>query len=76
MCLACEEAEMFYRFELLKQIADGKMPEGVTEADLQAMDLPLPHEIEVIVRADGTKEIRSISKTSDTNTFTCDSPSS
>jgi hypothetical protein len=76
MCLACEEAEMFYRFELLRQIADGRMPEGVTESDLRAMDLPLPHEIEVVVRADGTKEIRPISKTADTNIFACDSPNS
>lgn len=75
MCLACEEAEMFYRWELLKQIADGKMPEGVTEEDLRAMDLPLPSEIEVIVRPDGTKEIRPISKRSDANSFACDSPS-
>jgi len=74
MCLACEEAELFYRFELLKQIADGKMPDGVTEDQLRAMDLPLPNEIEVIVRADGTKEIRQISKTPDANSFACDSP--
>jgi hypothetical protein len=75
MCLACEEAEMFYRWELLKQIADGKMPEGVTEEDLRAMDLPLPSEIEVIVGPDGTKEIRPISKKPDANSFACDSPS-
>ena len=53
MCLACEEAELFYRFELLRQIADGKMPDGVTEADLRAMDLPLPGEVEVVEDADG-----------------------
>lgn len=76
MCLACEEAEMFYRFELLKQIAEGKMPEGVTEDQLRAMDLPLPHEIEVVVKADGTWEIRPISQKSDTNSFACDSPNS
>jgi hypothetical protein len=74
MCLACEEAELFYRFELLKQIADGKMPDGVTEDQLRAMDLPLPNEIEVVVRADGTKEIRQISKPLDANPFACDSP--
>lgn len=76
MCLACEEAEMFHRFELLRQIADGRMPEGVTEADLRAMDLPLPGEIEVILGADGTKEIRLISKKNDANSFACDSPNS
>lgn len=76
MCLACEEAEMFHRFELLRQIADGRMPEGVTEADLRAMDLPLPGEIEVILGADGTKEIRLISKKTDAKSFACDSPNS
>lgn len=76
MCLACEEAEMFYRFELLKQIAEGKMPDGVTEADLRAMDLPLPGEIEVVEEADGTKTLRPIGKKTDTNSFACDSPNS
>jgi hypothetical protein len=75
MCLACEEAEMFYRFELLKQIVDGKMPEGVTEDDLRAMDLPLPGEIEVIVNADGTKTLQPIAKTA-ASSFSCDSPNS
>lgn len=74
MCLACEEAEFFYRFELLKQIADGKMPEGLTEADLRAMDLPLPGEIEVIVNSDGTKTLRPVAGAPGVNPFSCDSP--
>jgi hypothetical protein len=74
MCLACEEAELFYRFELLKQIAEGKMPEGVTADDLRAMDLPLPGEVEVVVNADGTKALRSTAPRSDDNPFSCDSP--
>jgi hypothetical protein len=76
MCLACEEAELFYRFELLRQIADGKMPDGVTEADLRAMDLPLPGEVEVVEDADGKKTLRRIEKKSDANSFACDSPNS
>jgi len=44
MCLACEEAEMFYRWQLLEQIAKGDMPPGFTENDLRAMGLPLPGE--------------------------------
>lgn len=76
MCLACEEANLFYRFELLKQIADGKMPAGVTAEDLRAMGLPLPHEIEVINKADGTKEIRHISPQSAADNLACDSPNS
>lgn len=83
MCLACEEAQMYYRFTLLKQIAEGRMPEGVTEEELRAMDLPLPSEIEVVVEPDGTKTLvlKNRQKTSrqDTpgqNTFACDSPNS
>ncbi|MDT3686549.1 MAG: hypothetical protein RO009_16065 [Pseudorhodoplanes sp.] len=76
MCLACEEAELFYRFELLRQIADGKMPDGVTEADLRAMDLPLPGEVEVVEDADGKKTLRRIEKKSGTKSFACDSPNS
>jgi hypothetical protein len=74
MCLACEEAEMFYRFQLLRQIADGKMPEGLTEDELRAMDLPLPGEVEVIVEADGRKTLVPKKQADNKNDFTCDSP--
>jgi len=67
---------MFYRWELLKQIAEGRMPDGVSEADLRAMDLPLPGEIEVIEEADGTKTLRPIEKKPGANSFACDSPNS
>ncbi|NWG26710.1 MAG: hypothetical protein HXY30_20210 [Pseudorhodoplanes sp.] len=74
MCLACEEAEMYYRFQLLRQIADGKMPDGVTEDELRAMDLPLPGEVEVIVEADGRKTLVPKTQADNKNDFTCDSP--
>ena len=45
MCMACEEAEMYYRWQLLEQIAKGEMPAGLTEDDLRAMDMPLPGEV-------------------------------
>jgi hypothetical protein len=76
MCFACEEAQMFRRFELLRQIAEGRMPEGVTEADLRAMDLPLPGEVEVVVEADGTKTLRPLARKPDPKSFSCDSPNS
>ena len=41
MCLACEESDMYYRWQLLQQIAKGEMPEGHSEEDLRAMGLPL-----------------------------------
>jgi hypothetical protein len=74
MCIACEEAEMFYRFQLLRQIADGKMPEGLTEDELRAMDLPLPGEVEVIVEADGRKTLVPKKQADNKTDFTCDSP--
>ena len=30
MCLACEEAEMFFRYQLIEQIAHGTMPEAAS----------------------------------------------
>jgi hypothetical protein len=27
-CMACEEAELYFRWQLLEQIAKGEMPEG------------------------------------------------
>jgi hypothetical protein len=69
MCLACEEAEMFFRYQLLEQIAHGTMPEGYTADDLKAMGLPLPGEITIVEQPDGT---RTIKKT--VSAFACDSP--
>ena len=48
MCLACEESDMYYRWQLLQQIAKGEMPEGHSEEDLRALGLPLPNEIEIV----------------------------
>jgi hypothetical protein len=76
MCLACEEAELFYRFDLLRQIADGKMPDGLTEADLRAMELPLPGEVEVVEDANGKKILKLIENKSGPSAFACDSPNS
>ena len=42
MCMACEQAELYFRWQLLEQIAKGEMPEGMSESDLRAMQLPLP----------------------------------
>ncbi len=71
MCLACEEADMYYRWQLLQQIARGEMPEGHSEDDLRQMGLPLPGEIEVVEEPDGTKVVRQ--KAPAPNAFACDS---
>jgi len=79
MCLACEEADLYYKWELLQQIAKGEMPAGHSEDDLRALGLPLPGEIEVIEEPDGTKVVRqkapvSTAATKSASEFACDSP--
>lgn len=84
MCLACEEADMYYRWQLIQQIAKGEMPDGHSEDELRAMGLPLPGEIEVVEERDGTKVVRQKapvtgapeSKVSESKApaFACDSP--
>ena len=53
MCMACEQAEMYFRWQLLEQIAKGEMPEGMSESDLRAMQLPLPGEVARFEEPDG-----------------------
>ena len=74
MCMACEEAEMYYRWQLLQQIAKGEMPAGVTEDYLRAMELPLPGEVEVVEQPDGTLLLKKVSKPVKVEAFACDSP--
>jgi hypothetical protein len=86
--MACEEAQLYYRWQLLEQIAKGEMPEGMTAEDLIAMELPLPGEVEMAEDPDGTLVIRRVEKkaTEDTpartgrkkkaaaSAFVCDTP--
>ena len=74
MCLACEEADMYYRWQLIQQIARGEMPEGHSEDDLRLMGLPLPGEIEEVEEPDGTKVIRQKAPAKKASEFVCDSP--
>ena len=79
MCLACEEAEFYYRWQLLQQIAKGVMPAGVSEDDLRAMELPLPGEVELVEQPDGTMLLKRVVKPAaatptPANAFACDSP--
>ena len=60
MCMACEEADLYYRWQMLETIAKGEMPPGMTEADLRAMDMPVPGEIELIEKPDGSLVIRKV----------------
>ena len=74
MCLACEEADMYHRWQLLQQIAKGEMPDGVSEDELRAMGLPLPGEAEVVEEPDGTKIVRQRAPAPKAADFACDSP--
>jgi hypothetical protein len=79
MCMACEEADMYHRWQLLQQIAKGEMPPGLTEDDLRAMELPLPSEVELVEEADGTMVLKrkqpvAAAVKPATNAFTCDTP--
>ena len=82
MCLACEEAEMHYRWQLVEQIARGEMPAGLTAEDLANMGLPQPGEIETTREPDGTviyrqkapSEIKRAASAAPKNAFVCDSP--
>ena len=87
MCMACEEAQMYYRWQLLEQIAKGEMPEGMTAEDLIAMEMPLPGEVEMVEDADGSMVIRRVAKPAaatsakrkaktnqKANAFVCDTP--
>jgi hypothetical protein len=73
MCMACEEAELYFRWQLLEQIAKGEMPEGMSESDLRAMQLPLPGEVARFEEPDGTISFRKIPK-GKPSAFVCDSP--
>jgi hypothetical protein len=84
--MACEEAEMYYRWNLLEQIAKGEMPAGMTEEDLRAMELPMPGEVEMVEEADCSVVIKRVAKPAPpvpatrgksrakANAFVCDTP--
>lgn len=77
MCMACEQDGLYYRWQLLEQVARGELPDGMTEADLRALELPVPGEVTIVELADGTREIRPVSvvrPADPTPRFTCDAP--
>ena len=80
MCMACEEAEMLYRWRILETIAKGEMPPGLSEDDLRAMEMPLPGEVELIEEPDGRVVIRKIKPgkrpAKPASAFVCDTPDS
>ncbi len=78
MCMACEESDMAYRWQLVEQIAKGEMPSGLTAQDLSDMGLPQPGEIETTQEPDGTVIYRQKAPAAKlpprASAFVCDSP--
>jgi hypothetical protein len=76
MCMACEEGDLYFRWQLVEQIAKGELPAGHTAEDLRAMGLPLPGELIREEQPDGSFLIRQVApkKTEPNNAFVCDSP--
>jgi hypothetical protein len=74
MCLACEQADLERRWELVEVISHGRMPEGHTAEELRAMGLPLPGEIFREEQPDGTVLIKQRALSEIANPFVCDAP--
>ncbi len=76
MCLACEQADLERRWELVETISHGRMPEGHTAEELRAMGLPLPGEVYREQQPDGTILIKQRAPSEiAANPFVCDAPS-
>ena len=75
MCLACEQADLEARWEMIEIISTGRLPEGHTVDDLRAMGLPLPGELIREQQPDGTILIRQVAPSQvAANPFVCDNP--
>ncbi len=75
MCLACEQADLERRWEMIEIISHGRLPEGHTAEDLRAMGLPLPGELVRERQPDGTILIKQRAPSEiAANAFVCDTP--
>jgi hypothetical protein len=73
MCLACEQADLERRWEMIEIISTGRLPDGHTIDDLRAMGLPLPGELVREEQPDGTILIKQVAP-SQRAAFVCDTP--
>jgi hypothetical protein len=75
MCLACEQADLERRWELVEIISHGRLPDGHTAEELRGMGLPLPGEIFREEQPDGTVLIKQRAQSEiAANPFVCDAP--
>jgi hypothetical protein len=76
MCLACEQADLERRWEMIETISHGRLPDGFDEDELRAMGLPLPGELIREQQPDGTVLIKQVAPSElAANKFACDTPS-
>jgi hypothetical protein len=75
MCLACEQADLEWRWEMIEIISTGRLPDGHTAEDLRALGLPVPGELVRETQPDGTILIKQVmpSKLA-ADAFVCDTP--
>ena len=75
MCLACEQADLERRWEMIEVISQGRLPDGHTAEDLRAMGLPVPGELIRERQPDGTTLIKQVAPSDiAANAFVCDTP--
>jgi hypothetical protein len=78
MCQACGPDNFEDKWRMIEIIADGKLPDGHSVADLRAMGMPVPGELYRQTRWDGSTEIRQRSPAEiaalKLKNFGCDSP--
>lgn len=75
MCMACEEAELERRWQLVEVISMGRLPDGYSVDDLRAMGLPLPGEVVREEQPDGTILIKQVAPSQlAAGAFVCDTP--
>jgi len=71
MCMACEQQDMEWRWEMVEIISTGVMPPGHTAEDLRKLGLPQPGELIREPQEDGTILIRQVAPK---KSFACDTP--
>jgi hypothetical protein len=71
MCWACEEQDLWWRYQLELAVERGVIPEGFEPADFEAYGLPVPERRE---QPAASPPVRLTSTPSKPSAFVCDTP--
>jgi len=71
VCWACEEQDLWWRYQLELAVARGVIPEGFEPADFEAYGLPVPEGRE---QSNASPRARLASTPSEPGVFVCDTP--